>query len=62
MSNIQRWTVSKWVFDNYQGTQVYFHEQVINDIKDYVQEIINKRPHSDNTVLEYILDIIKKAE
>lgn len=52
----------KWVFENYQGTQVYYKAEVVNKIKEIVQRTINKRPHSDNTIFENILKIIEGAE
>ena len=42
--------------------ETWYSEKVIDKIVDTVQNTINKRPHSDNTVLENILKIIKEAD
>ena len=36
--------------------------EVINKIEQLVQEVIKRRPHSDNTIFENILEIIKEAK
>ena len=52
----------KWVFENHEGIQVYYKVEVVNKIKEIVQETINKRHHSDNQIFENILEIIKEAD
>lgn len=53
----------KWVTKNYRGEEkIWYSAQVINKINELVQETINKRPHSDNTVFYNILQIIKEAD
>ena len=52
----------KWVFENHEGIQVYYKAEVVNRIKEIVQETINKRPHSDNQIFENILEVIKEAD
>ena len=52
----------KWVFENHEGIQVYYKAEVVNKIKEIVQETINKRPHSDNKQFKEILKIIEEAD
>ena len=52
----------KWTVERMGQKETWYSEKVIDKIVDTVQNTINKRPHSDNTVLENILKIIKEAD
>lgn len=52
----------KWVVNKIGKEQVWYSKDVVDEIKEIVQETINKRPHSDNTIFENILEIIKEAD
>lgn len=49
----------KWVING--SEKVWYSSDVIDKIKEVVQETIKKRPHSDNTVFYKILEVIKEA-
>lgn len=52
----------KWVVDRIGEEKVWYSKDVIDRIKEIVQETINKRPHSDNQIFENILEVIKEAD
>ena len=52
----------KWRVESLGEQKVWYSEDIVLKIKELVQNTINKRPHSDNTVLENILKIIKEAD
>lgn len=51
-----------WKVDRLGEEQIWYSKDVIERIKEIVQETINKRPHSDNTIFENILEVIKEAD
>lgn len=52
----------KWVVDRIGKEQTWYSSDVIDKIKIYILNVINKRPHSDNKVFEEILEIIENEE
>ena len=52
----------KWVKKDVWGNEkIWYSGEVLEKIKELVQEVIKKRPHSDNSIFIQILDIIEKA-
>ena len=52
----------KWAKKDVWGNEkIWYSGEVLEKIKEFVHEVIKKRPHSDNTIFENILKIIEET-